>query len=323
MKLLNYTKKHTDKVLFKRFQGCLVGLACGDYLGAPVEFFKNRKEVEHFFGGKELKISSKTDETNKRRIPGHYTDDTSMALCLAESLIKNGFNVKDQFLSYRQWLLEGLNTPYGDNAFGIGQHTFKMLTSLDENALPNEIDHQERHGGNGALMRCAPLGLMYFNDLAVLKEKTIKATIITHNNFDAVWSCVVLNSFIAYSLLCYNKSNFTGHFISRYPECPDNIKNILLVDYSALPKYYDFDNSGFVLNTLQIVLYSFFQSTNVRDSITAAVFMGGDTDTQGAITGALAGSYYGFDNIPTEWTKTLLNGEFIENIATRLYSKSI
>lgn len=307
--------------MISKYKGCMVGLACGDYLGAPVEFSMSREQVEHFFGGKKLLVLECADQSDVRRIPGHYTDDTSMALCLAESLVEKGFEVSDQFIRYRRWLLDGYNTPFGDKAYGVGQHTFKMLFALDENSLPDGLNHKEGHGGNGALMRCAPIGLSYHYDMAELKDKSFRAAIITHNNSDAAWSCVVLNAFIACALRGYNKKDFVRVFFDHFPEVPENISGILerFNDESYLSDEYD--NQGYTLDTLRIALYSFFKTDDFEGAVTEAVFFGGDADTQGAVAGALAGAYYGYENLPESWVKTLINRDHIEGLAEKMLDK--
>ena len=309
--------------LLDKYKGCFIGLACGDYLGMPVEFSRGREDVIKYFGKHELRPIEFLNETAVRKTAGYYTDDTCMAMCLAESLHENDFDIKDQFRRYKKWLFEGYNTPFGDKSYGVGNHTFKMLTSLNEDDLPTELDHHEMHGGNGALMKCAPIGLYYFDDIALLKDNSIKSAIITHNNSDAAWSCVVLNSFIAYALLGHKKENFAGLYLQHHQQTPDKIKDLLLKDYISMPDRENLNNSGFTLHTLQIALYSFLRSNNFVEAVTEAIFMGGDADTQGAVVGSLAGAYYGHNDIPTDWISQLLNKEYIEQMAINLYNKKV
>ncbi|MEI6378100.1 MAG: ADP-ribosylglycohydrolase family protein [Candidatus Falkowbacteria bacterium] len=309
--------------MLDKFKGCLVGLACGDYLGMPVEFTFGRKDVIDFFGSEILNPVDFIEPNCARRTAGYYTDDTCMALCLADSLLECDFDTRDQFLKYKKWLFEGYNTPFGDRQFGVGDHTYKILTVLREDNLPDVLNHVESHGGNGALMRCAPVGLLYHDDIAMLKDYSIKSAIITHNNTEAAWSCVVLNTFIAYSLLGIDKADFVDRFINDHPDCPEHIKKLLLTDFQSLPAKHKMNTSGYTIHTLNVVLYSFFKAQDFREAVTEAVFMGGDADTQGAIVGALAGAYYGFESIPSNWRATLLNKEHIEEVAVNLYNKKI
>ncbi|MDO8570564.1 MAG: ADP-ribosylglycohydrolase family protein [Candidatus Daviesbacteria bacterium] len=304
--------------MVSKFKGCLIGLACGDYLGMPVEFMQ-RSQVFQFFGERKLKPLPCHHRAGTKP-PGFYTDDTSLTICLCESLLEKGFDVKDQFQKYRKWYMTGYGTPFEDKAFGIGQTTLKMLISLDENNLPDKLEHKEQRGGNGALMRSAPIGLLYYQDEKEIKDKSIASVIVTHNNLFAAWSCIVLNSFISYCLHGIDKSNFVKKFISKYNDCPPELIKILIQDFSFLDEMIVL-NTGYSLHTLNIALYSFFTTDNYEDCITKAIFVGGDTDTQAAIAGALAGAYYGVDDIPQNWVKTLIRKDYIEDLAVRLYNE--
>ena len=184
------TSQHTYNIDITKFTGCLLGLACGDYLGLPFEYVNDKKIKELFKQGFELTPTNKIN-TKRGKLPiGYYSDDTAQMICLAESLIHNGFDTKDQLNRYRKWLLEGYATPQSnDKAIGVGQHTFKALLKKN-NIIPTEITNDDKEGGNGALMRCAPIGLMYFNDSETLIEKSILSGLVTHNNQIAVFSCV-------------------------------------------------------------------------------------------------------------------------------------
>lgn len=300
------------------FKGCLIGLACGDYLGMPVEFMQ-RSQVLQFFGERKLKPSSCHHRAGIKP-PGFYTDDTSLTICLSESLIEKGFDIKDQFQKYRKWYMTGYGTPFEDQAFGIGQTTLKMLISLDENNLPNKLEHKEQRGGNGALMRSAPIGLLYYQDEEEIKNKSIASAIVTHNNLFAVWSCIVLNSFISYCLQGVNKKDFVKKFINIHQDCPEELIKVLTQDFNSLDEMF-IKNTGYSLHTLNIALYSFFTTENYVDCVTKSIFIGGDTDTQAAVAGALAGAYYGIDDIPQNWINILIRKDYIEDLAVRLYNE--
>ncbi len=145
--------KASDKVfmnkayLLDKFTGCLVGLACGDYLGMPVEFM-SRASVQKHFGDLGVRPTDCHHRGGKPRPAGYYTDDTAMTICIAESLIEKGFDIEDQFERFKRWLHEGYATPDGDKAFGVGQNTLRALlwgntTKQDQNIKPSN-----RSGGN-------------------------------------------------------------------------------------------------------------------------------------------------------------------------------
>ena len=172
-----------------KYKGCLVGLAIGDCLGAPFEF-KSPENLQVYFANHELDMID-FSMFNETFPAGYYTDDTSMMICLAESLVEKGYDIKDQFARYQKWLLEGYATPYGKDSYGVGQQTFKSLRSpLLELEAMNGFNHKA--GGNGSLMRCAPIGLKYENYQEII-EKSLISSYATHNYFIAGWCCAVLN----------------------------------------------------------------------------------------------------------------------------------
>src|SRR5690606_27627979 len=139
-----------------KFKGCLLGLACGDYLGATVEY-RSKENVRKVFAQGVTPLA--VDFHGYGNITGFYTDDTSQMICLAESLLEKGFNPQDQLRRYKKWLYEGYATPFGVKSYGVGQNTLRILMRLDENSIPEEITHDPKQGGNGAVMRCAPVAL--------------------------------------------------------------------------------------------------------------------------------------------------------------------
>jgi len=286
-----------------------------------VVFWRNPPDkVVKFFGGR--KLFPKPYQGHTRQYPvGYYTDDTAMTICLTESLTEKGFNIQDQFQRYRRWLFEGYATPEKDIARGIGQHTLMSLTLQKEDNLPTQLMNDLKGGGNGALMRTAPIGLLYHSNEAELVDKSIASAIITHNNPISAWSCVILNCFIAYSLQGLNKDRFIDKFLSSHSkDCPPELLEVLSQDFDLINET-SLANTGYTLNTLNIALYSFLTTANYRDCVAKSIFIGGDTDTQGAVAGALAGAYYGLAGIPEEWVSVLTRKDYILDLADRLCGK--
>lgn len=301
--------------LLDKFKGCLVGLAVGDYLGMSTEFCKPYQVKQFYPNGLEPKPCIRG---NSSYPAGYYTDDTAMTLCLAESLIEKGFDVKDQFMRYKKWLMEGYATPFADKAYGVGQNTLRQLLTANPDTLPTELKNNEKQGGNGALMKCSPIGLRYYKGEKELVEKTIASTIITHNNEIAVWTCIAQNLFIGYSLHGFPKETFIERFLSTYQNCPAKLQEALRINFNSLDEH-SLSTTGYSLNTFMISLYCFLKTENYKDCVTKAIFIGGDTDTQGAVTGSLAGVYYGVQTIPVSWKDRLLKKSYIENYALNIY----
>ncbi|MFZ2664138.1 MAG: ADP-ribosylglycohydrolase family protein [Patescibacteria group bacterium] len=304
--------------LLDRFKGCLIGLAVGDYLGLPIEFCK-ASQVKNFYpNGLEPRACTRG---NSSYPAGFYTDDTALTICLAESLIENGFDVKDQFLRYKKWLMEGYATPFNDNAYGVGQNTLRQLLTADPDNLPTEMKNNEKQGGNGALMKCSPIGLRYYKDEKELVEKTIASTIITHTNEIAVWCCIAHNLFISYSLYGYAKETFIERFLSTYQNCHAKLQEVLQMDFSTVDEH-SLSTSGYSLNTFIISLYCFVKTDNYKDCITKAIFLGGDADTQGAVAGSLAGCYYGYSKIPKSFLVHLMKKSYVTSLSANLCSRT-
>ena len=290
-----------------------MGLACGDYLGMPVQFMQGT-EVHKFFGGD--KVFPTASKFGLSKPAGYYSDDTCMMICLAESLVE-GFDIKDQFRRYRRWLLEGYATPDDTKAFDVGQRTFIALTQQAEEKLPEILEDHPEQGGNGALMRCAPVALRYYKDPEKLVKTSVKSAIVTHNSSVAAWSCVVLNKLISYALVVTSKDEMLTRLSSELSDyCPTEISSLL----KELNQLHELPNTGYSLNTLRIALKSFFESNSFEDCITKTILIGGDTDTQAAVAGALAGAYYGYNGIPSEWRDKLMRREYIEKLAIKLLS---
>lgn len=300
--------------MLEKFKGCLIGLAVGDYLGMPVEFCKPLQVKQFYQNGLEPKPCTRG---NSSYPAGFYTDDTAMTICLAESLIEKGFDVKDQFQRYRRWVMEGYATPFNDKAYGVGQNTLRQLLTADPDNLPTELKNNEKQGGNGALMKCSAVGLRYYKDEKDLVEKTIASTIITHNNEIAVWTCIAHNLFISYSLKGYSKEIFIEKFLSSYPNCPVKFQEALQMNFDVINEH-SLNTTGYSLNTFVISIYCFLNTDDYKDCVAKAIFLGGDTDTQGAVAGSLAGVYYGHENIPLDWRMLLIQHKVLSQLSEKL-----
>lgn len=301
--------------LLNRVKGSILGLACGDYLGMPFES-KDSEVVNKHLDLNPLKPEI-TSIGSMEQI-GYYTDDTAMMLCLAVSLIEKGFDVKDQFRRYKKWAFNGYLSADGKRAFGIGKNTLNKLMTQKEDAIPNELDDFKKEGGNGALMRCLPIGLIYGN-IDEIVDKSIKSAIVTHNNEVAAWSCVVFNTLISYCLQSKPKDKLLNELQqeSFFKKLPKEISD--LIQNMSLERVEGLSNSGYSLNTLKIALVCFLKANSYPEAIELSIRIGGDADTQAAVTGALAGAYYGQESIPEAWRSNLMNYDLIASIAEKIY----
>lgn len=291
--------------------GCLSGLACGDALGIPFEFW-NKKKTRLYLSKEDLQMRPFRFGENSYPA-GCYSDDTAQMICLGESLIENGFDVEDQFARYKRWFYDGYATADG-RCFGIGQRTLQVL--IGQKSIPHELTNDPRAGGNGALMRTAPIALYCHGDFSKIKEYSIRSAIVTHNNEIAAWSCVILNTVIFLIIQGSQKQDVLQKILELYPDIPEELKAVLETDFHTIQEE-ELPISGYSLDTLRIALWSFLETVSFADSVKKVILLGGDTDTFAAVTGAITGAYYGYEGIPEEWRK-VINHQRIEEIAKRL-----
>ena len=298
-----------------RFQGAILGLAVGDAMGVPLEFTDpgTFEPVNDMIGGGPFHLE-----------PGMWTDDTSLALCLAESLSKTGkFDPVDQLSRYLQWYNEGHLSVNG-KCFDIGNTTCQALMTFEETGEPYPGPDHERSAGNGSLMRLAPIPLFFMSEPLKALEISARSSRTTHNHPLAVDACRYMGGLIHGALIGKSK------------------KEILSPQYSPVPGYWEenpllgeleevasgsFKNKeppeirgrGFVVKSLEAALWAFHKTETFEEGCLLAVNLGEDADTTGAIYGQLAGAYYGKNGIPSKWIKSLIKIDLIESITDRLY----
>jgi ADP-ribosyl-[dinitrogen reductase] hydrolase len=305
-----------------KYKGCLVGLAIGDALGAPFEFWRQEK-IRAYFSMHELELID--FQRGEIVFPaGFYTDDTSMMLCLASSLVENGFDLRDQFERYKKWLSEGYMTPFGDRSYGVGQQTLKALLNEFPD-LETLNGNNRRAGGNGSLMRCAPIGLLYQSNYNEIRDKSLWSSYITHNYTIAGWTCVVFNAILSLILDGVSKQTTLLAVMDKYEgQIPQEIEEVLLLDYSK-PSM-QLSVSGYCVDTLRIALWAWISSDNYSETIMRCFALdniedteGNDTDTFAAVAGALAGCYYGYEQISVDMRNKIMNHETIYELGQLLF----
>ena len=290
--------------------GSFFGLIVGDALGAAVEFKKRGtfKKVEDMRAGGPNGLDA-----------GYWTDDSSMALCLAESLIEKGFDSQDQLQKYLNWYRDGYLSSTG-KCFDIGANTAKSLEYFEENKeLPPEKD---RAAGNGSLMRLAPIPIYFRDDF----EKTIKfsgkSSLTTHNNQMAIDSCSYFGALLQQFINSRIKMKAFKDKVLKDTAVDLNLDErvIAAVNGAFKKERKDIKSDGFVIHTLEASLWSFINSDSSAEALLKAVNLGNDADTVAAVTGQLAGAYYGYSNLPKKWIHKLADYELIAQIAEKLYN---
>jgi ADP-ribosyl-[dinitrogen reductase] hydrolase len=297
-----------------RYRGCLIGLACGDALGGPVEFDSRAKMDEcfpaglrEFIGGGWLHL-----------FPGEITDDTQMSLDVARSLCAHPegdmSDLATRFLAWRNSAPKDIGNTTRDAldrlAAGVpwaeaGEQTFRHRGERDS-------------AGNGAIMRCAPVAMRFRNDPDRLRDVSIDVSRITHANPLCTWASVVVDQATA-ALLNGEPVAAALERASSGIDQPEVLAALSLAQTASRDKI---ASGGFVLDTLVAALWSLIRTESFEDAVVTAVGLGGDTDTTGAVAGALAGAHYGYDAIPTRWRDTVQYREELSSLADCLLTAS-
>lgn len=301
-----------------RYNGCLVALAVGDALGSPIQF-KKRDTYLHVRG------YTLGGEFNSQK--GEYTDDTAMALCLADSLINsNGFDAKNQLDTYVKWLKDGYMSTR-DEAYDIGLTVFKSIVHYMETGETTTNINQEKDSGNGSLMRLAPVVMLYADDINKAVLYAGKSSLTTHASPIAIDACryfayvltLILNGTHKSELFSDEATKKMQNYFKKEPLHSEVMK---IANGSYVGKYReDIKSSGYVVHTLEAALWAFHYGETFKDTMLSAVNLGDDADTVGAVTGQLAGAYFGFNKIDDIFLQELFNKELIINMAENLYNK--
>ena len=304
--------------LIDRYLGTLLGLAAGDALGTTVEF-KPRGSftpVTTIVGGGPFGLA-----------PGQWTDDTSMAMCLAESLVRNGgFDPVDQMRRYVRWRRHGYWSST-NTCFDIGATVSAALRLFEHTGDPFAGSTDPYSAGNGSLMRVAPVPLRYARDPAHAVHLAAESSKTTHGAVEAVDACRYFGALILGALGGEEKESLLAPYYAppgvSWVDAPlsPEISKVAFGSFQD-KREHDLRASGYVVHTLEAALWAFYNSDNFRDGALLAVNLGGDADTTGAIYGQLAGAYYGVEGIPEEWRAVLTRAEDITGLARRLYERA-
>ena len=292
-----------------RYRGALLGLATGEALGAPAEFLTAEQVVEKYGVITEMIGGGVYDVA-----PGEITDATQMMLCLAESLADNGeFEPEDIMARYGAWL-EGqpLHVSLTVRAALISYRSGTHWDVASRRAF--EILGGPT-AGNGSLIRCTPVGLLYGGDAAVRHEISLRESTLTHFDRLAGWSCAAFNDLISAAL--HGELTHDIPAIAHTFDLEDKRVSAVLRDTPAAEAE-EIISSSFVLDTLQTALWTVLHGADFEHSVTIAVNMGNDATAAGATTGALAGAVYGESGIPDRWLSQLTVRDRITAVADKL-----
>lgn len=250
-----------------KFKGMFWGLIVGDCLGSPIQF--SRKDDHEF-------ITKMVPCRHFNTPPGYWTDDSSMAFCIAESYVRmKRYDLKDIANNFYRWLMKGFWSSK-DYAFDVGEATKTAIYDIHfKRSLKNGTEDTQ---GNGSIMRFAPAFIINYGapDNAMLYE----ISDLTH---------------------CSQKVRDTVDLMASI--LTSHVKGMRTPQQSIYKSREEVNVSGWAVSTLQAALWAFNATNDFESGMIQAVNLGGDADSIGAVFGQIAGAYYGFDAIPQSWVK--------------------
>jgi ADP-ribosyl-[dinitrogen reductase] hydrolase len=303
-----------------RFRGALIGLAVGDAVGTTVEFKPpgTFEPVTDMVGGGCFNLKA-----------GAWTDDTSMALCLAESLLeRDGFDPVDQLERYVRWYREGYRSSTG-KCFDIGNSTRHAMERFERTHEPYPGDHDPGGGGNGPLMKLAPVVLAYAHRPEEAIARAAESARTTHGAPEAIAACRYLAGLLVGALAGVERAELLRSepfepVPGIWDEAPLTPEVLSVARGSYLvaepPRI---NGGGYSVDALEAALWALRSTSTFADGVLAAANLGGDADTTAAIYGQLAGAIYGVEAIPLRWRERVLLGTEILAMADDLAALSM
>ena len=294
-----------------RARGVLLGLACGDALGRPVEF-SSAAQIESEHG----RLAEMVGQGTWNQPAGTITDDTEQALCIARSLVEEQrFDPEDIAERFVGW--------FDSDPFDIGRMTMRSLSRLKHGDAWEEagqhVWEQSREGqnaGNGSVMRCPPLAIPYAGDWNRLAEVSRQSSQITHADPRCTAGCAILNLTVA-GLLDDADTPLQDALDYVAADAPDELLTALRpLARGDSPD--TLETSGYVVHSLQTALHDGLVADSAGEAIVTAVNRGGDADTIGAIAGAVAGARFGASQLPDRWLSAIEEHEELEDLAEQL-----
>ena len=253
---------------FARFKGMLWGLIVGDCLGSPIQFTEKDGHPH---------VTEMVPCESFGTPPGYWTDDSSMAFCIMESVVRRrGYDLEDIGHNFVRWYADGFwsSLPY---AFDVGRATRFAVRQINCGCLKNGGEEAQ---GNGSIMRFAPTFVLNYGkaDNRILHE----VSDLTHNS---------------------GKVRETIDLMAKV--CGEHTQGKRTAVRSIYHTRVEVNNSGWAVSTLQAALWAFETTVTFEDGLVAAVNLGGDADSIGAVFGQIAGAYYGFGAIPPRWVNAV------------------
>ena len=294
-----------------RARGALVGLAVGDALGTTNEFQPagSFEPITDMVGGGVFDLE-----------PGQWTDDTSMALCLADSLLAQGrYDSFDVMERYDRWRKDGYRSSTG-TCFDIGNQVMRSLWDFEVNQRVPRTAQRTTSAGNGAIMRLAPVVIAGFEHREI-REIVATAGLSareTHYSVEAEAATEVFAALLVGALLGWVPEHIINvGWASTGPAFDEMAARVISTD-PAERAAWEKDTSGYIVHGLRLAVHGLLDFGSFDEAVLAIANLGGDADTNAAIYGQLGGAHFGVEAIPASWRSTLYQGEEIDELARAL-----
>ncbi len=286
--------------------GAMLGLAVGDALGTTLEFAARdtMPPLTDIVGGGPFRLK-----------PGEWTDDTAMALALADSLAADpDLDEHDLMQRFVGWYRHGTYACTG-KCFDIGITTRQALGRFEVSGDPVAGSTDPQSAGNGSLMRLSPVAIRHWQDRAKLADVAARQSRTTHAAPEAVDACVAFAELLADAIAGESRSRV----LASRSRWQGRVGEVLAGSWRG--KHRDqIRSSGYVIHSLEAALWCVGRTGSFKDAVLLAANLADDADTVAAITGQLAGALYGASTIPSDWTRQLAWRERLQQAAEKLAS---
>jgi ADP-ribosyl-[dinitrogen reductase] hydrolase len=288
-----------------RALGCMLGLAVGDAVGTTVEFMPRGAfpPVTDMSGGGPFRLKA-----------GQWTDDTSMALCLAESLLHDpALDPLDLIQRFLRWVEEGYNSSTG-RCFDIGRTTLGAICHFKRTGEAIAGSISPREAGNGSIMRLAPAAARWWRDPSTAEKVARRQSQTTHGAVEAVDSCALLSQILCGGIAGLGRAALSPSVNEAWAP---NVRAVAEGSWRSKVAA-EIESTGYVVHTIEAALWAVHSTRTFEAAILAGVNLGHDADTVGAVAGQIAGAIYGASSIPQRWRLRLHEGQRIEELARLL-----
>jgi ADP-ribosylglycohydrolase len=301
-----------------QYLAAIIGHAVGDAMGFPTEFSKREELLKN-------PVLEMIDSPDVGLPAGSWSDDTAMEIATIDSFIhKKCFDYKDIMDRWVKWINESEYTSTGVT-FDIGRTCLKAIKKYCNGSAPLQCGSTSiNENGNGSLMRILPVALYAYTrnlDDISIQRLTDEMSSLTHAHEVSRLGCYIYVQFVICLLKEYEKedayryvqdldySSYNVNSINLYTRILDGQIEGQILD--------DIKSTGYIVDTLECVLWIFMNARNYKEAIIASTNIGGDTDTIGAIVGSMAGIYYGIDSIPSKWLDKLQRKEYLVELTSK------